>query len=75
MPFLAGMTGLFLFWRLARRALPPLGSTLAVGFLAVAIWPVTMGSNIKLYSLNLCMSTLLLLLAVEWLSRPKLVAG
>ena len=33
--------------------------------------PVTMGSNIKPYSLDLCMSTLLLLLAVNWLSQPE----
>ncbi len=70
-PFLAGMTGLLLFWRLACRALPPLASTLAVGFLAVAIWPVSMCTNIKPYSLDLCMSTLLLLLAVEYLRQPR----
>ena len=42
LPFLAGMGGLLLFWRLAHLTLPPLGRTLAVGFLAVAIWPVSM---------------------------------
>ncbi len=70
LPFLAGMSGLFLFWRLACRALPPLAGTLAVGFLAVAIWPVSMCTNIKPYSLDLCLSTLLLLLAVEYLHQP-----
>jgi len=70
-PFLAGMTGLLLFWRLAYRALPPLAATLAVGFLAVAIWPVSMCTNIKPYSLDLCMSTLLLLLTVEFLHKPE----
>src|SRR5437660_1119811 len=43
LPFLAGIGALFLFWRLARLALPPLAGTLAVGLLAVAIWPVSMG--------------------------------
>lgn len=69
-PFVAGMAGLFVFWRLAQRTLPPLASTLAVGFLAVAIWPVSMCTNIKPYSLDLCMSALLLLLSVEWLRQP-----
>ncbi len=69
-PFTAGMAGLFLFWRLVRTAVPPLAATLALGFLAVAIWPVSMGTNIKPYSLDLCMSTLLLLLTVEWLKEP-----
>lgn len=69
-PFAAGMIGLLLFWRLAQRSLPPLACTLAVGFLAVAIWPVSMCTNIKPYSLDLCMSTLLMLLAVQWLHHP-----
>ena len=70
LPFLAGMGGLLLTWRLAHLALPPLGRTLAVAFLAVAIWPVSMGTLIKPYSLDLLMSAALLVPAVEWLQRP-----
>jgi hypothetical protein len=71
LPFLAGMASLFLFWRLARATLPPLARTLAVSFLAVAIWPVSMGAFTKPYSLDLFMSLLLLLLAVRWLQQPQ----
>ncbi len=73
LPFLAGLGGLLLFWRLAHLALPPLARTLAIGFLAVAIWPVSMASLIKPYSLDLFASTALLVLAVQWLQRPDRV--
>lgn len=71
LPMLAGLTGLFLFWHLATLLLQPLARTLAVGFLAVAIWPVSMCSLIKPYSLDLCMATAMLVLAVHWLRNPE----
>jgi 4-amino-4-deoxy-L-arabinose transferase-like glycosyltransferase len=71
LPFLAGLGSLFLFWRLAHRTLPPLARTLAVGFLAVAIWPVSMGAFTKPYALDLFMSLLLLWPAVRWLQEPR----
>jgi hypothetical protein len=71
LPFAAGMASLFLFWRLARATLPPLAQTLAVGFLAVAIWPVSMGAFTKPYTLDLLMSLVLLLPAVGWLQHPQ----
>ena len=71
LPFVAGTASLFLFWRLARATLPPLARTLAVGFLAVAIWPVSMCAFAKPYSLDLFMSLLLLLSAVHWLQCPQ----
>lgn len=70
LPFLAGMGSLLLFWRLARLTLPPLPRTLAVGMLAVAIWPVSMCSFTKPYSFDLFTALLLTLLAVRWLHRP-----
>jgi 4-amino-4-deoxy-L-arabinose transferase-like glycosyltransferase len=70
LPFLGGMGGLFLFWRLARRTLPPLAATLAVGCLAVAHWPVGMCADAKPYALDLFFSALLLLAAVRWLQEP-----
>ena len=73
LPFLAGMASLFLFWRLARLTLPPLARPIAVGFLAVAIWPVSMGAFTKPYALDLFMSLLLLLPAVCWLRQPQQV--
>lgn len=71
LPFAAGLGSLFLFWRLARATLPPLARTLAVGFLAVAIWPVSMGAFTKPYALDLFMPLLLLLPAVHWLHCPQ----
>jgi len=75
LPFSAGMASLLLFWRLARATLPPLARTLALGFLAVAIWPVSMGAFTKPYSLDLFMSLLLLLPAVHWLQHPQQPRG
>jgi hypothetical protein len=68
-PLLAGLAGLLLFWRLAHLTLPPLPRAIAVGFLAVAHWPISMSANIKPYALDLCMSCALLVLAVQWLQE------
>jgi hypothetical protein len=70
LPFLAGSGALLLFWRLARQTLSPQAATLAVGFLAVAIWPVSMGTFAKPYAFDLFMPLLLLLPAVHWLNDP-----
>ncbi|MGH7226227.1 MAG: ArnT family glycosyltransferase, partial [Gemmataceae bacterium] len=71
LPFVTGMASLFLFWRLARLTLPPLARPIAVGFLAVAIWPVSMGAFTKPYAFDLFMSLLLLLPAARWLQQPQ----
>jgi hypothetical protein len=69
--FLAGLASLALFWRLARLTLSPLGHTLAVGILAVSVWPVSMGVLVKPYALDLLTSLVLLTLAMQWLARPQ----
>ncbi len=69
-PFAAGVAGLFLFWRLAGLVVGPLARLFAVGFLAVAIWPVSMCTLIKPYSFDLLMPLLLLLPAARWLKTP-----
>jgi hypothetical protein len=71
LPFLASMGGLFLFWRLARLTLAPSAALFAVGFLAVARWPVTMGAVIKPYSFDLFFALVLLVPAVSWLRWPE----
>jgi hypothetical protein len=68
---LASLGSLVLFWRLARLLLPPLGHALAVGVLAVSIWPATMGSLVKPYTFDLFFSLALLLPFVTWLQRPE----
>ncbi len=70
LPLLAGIGGLLLVWRLAHLTLAPLARTLAVGFLAVASWPVAMSTLIKPYSFDLCVAAGLLVLAVQWYQRP-----
>ncbi len=71
LPFLAGLGSLFLFWRLTRLTLRPLAATLALGFLAVAVWPVSMGTFAKPYAFDLFMSLALLVPAAWWLRRPE----
>jgi hypothetical protein len=70
LPFLAGLGSLLLFYRLTRQMLGPLASGLALGFLAVAIWPVSMCTCVKPYSFDLFWSLALLLPAVQWLKHP-----
>ncbi len=72
---LACLGSLALFWRLARLTLPPLARTLAVGFLAVAVWPATLGALTKPYSFDLFFSLALLVPAVTWLRRRGRLRG
>jgi hypothetical protein len=70
-PFLAGLGALVLFWRLAWLTLGPLARTLAVGILAVSIFPVSMGTLAKPYALDMLMALAFWVPAVEWLRRPE----
>jgi hypothetical protein len=69
LPFVAGVSALFLHWRYASLQLEPTAQLFAVGFLAVAIWPVSMCTFLKPYSLDLFMSLALLVPAAQWLVR------
>jgi len=71
LPFLAAVGGLVLFWDFARRAVPPTAAALAVGLLAVSVWPVSMAGTVKPYSADLFWSALLFALAVRWHRRPE----
>jgi hypothetical protein len=71
LPFLASMASLALFWRLAWSTVPARAAVFAIGMLAAARWPVTMGANVKPYSFDLLMALVLLVAAVEWLRRPQ----
>ncbi len=70
LPLLAGVGSLGLFWHLARTTLGPRPAALAVGILAVARWPVTMGASVKPYSFDLFFSLVLLTAAVRYLRQP-----
>ena len=71
LPFLASLGGLMLFWRLARLTLSLRAALFAIGILAVARWPVTMGAVVKPYSFDLCLSLMLLTPAATWLKFPE----
>jgi hypothetical protein len=71
LPALAGLGSLFIFWRLARLTLPPLAGALAVGFLAVAYYPVRHGCEVKPYAFDLFFSLVLLHAAAQWLQQPQ----
>jgi hypothetical protein len=70
LPFLAGIASLGLYWRLSTLLLEPHARLSAIGFLAVAIWPVSMTTVIKPYSCDLFASLVLSVLAVQWLQAP-----
>jgi hypothetical protein len=70
-PLVAGVAGLILFDRLARRCLAPLPAALAVGCLAVSPTPVHLASTVKPYSVDLLVAGLLLTLAVGYLQAQQ----
>lgn len=70
LPVVAGLLGLFLFWRLARRALPPVPAALAIGLLSVSYFPLRFSSEIKPYSLDLLASVVLLDLGLRIREDP-----
>jgi hypothetical protein len=69
LPFLAGIGSLLVYWRLTGLLLEPQARLFAVGFLAVANFPVAMTTLLKPYSLDLFVALVLLLLVVEWLQN------
>src|SRR5438270_10018967 len=71
LPLAFGCASLGLLWLLARQTTSRLAAVLAVGMLAVAMWPVSMSCSVKPYSADLFWSLLLATLAVSWLRRPE----
>lgn len=69
-PLLASITALFLFWRIARRALA--GWMLAGALLLLAVSPSLLwyGGNLKPYSGDVAFTMLLVLLALRHVERP-----
>ena len=67
-PQLGSLVGLGLFWLLARLTLRPTARVLAVGVLAVAIWPATTGSLTKPYSWDMLFGTAFLIPLAAWLN-------
>ncbi len=65
-PFLGSLAGVFLFLHLARRTLRGVPLLLAVAVFAVSYYPIRHGCEVKPYSIDLTVSLVLLVLAVEW---------
>lgn len=70
LPYLAGTVSLALYWRLTGLLLTPQARLFAVGFLAVAHFPVAMCNLLKPYSFDLMMALALTSPAAEWLKSP-----
>jgi hypothetical protein len=69
-PVAASILALVLFFGLARRLLKGAPLLFAVGAMAVAHYAIRHGAEAKPYAVDLCMSVLLLRLAVEAWTRP-----
>lgn len=70
-PFLYSTGSLFLFWSFARRTVSLTAATIALGVLAVSVWPVSMAATAKPYSADLFWSLVLLVLATRWQQQPE----
>jgi len=65
-PFLSSVAGVFLFLHLARRLLKGFPLLLAVAIFTVSYYPIRHGCEVKPYGVDLTVSLVLLVLAVEW---------
>jgi len=72
-PCLASIATLLLFWRFARGIVQGLPLLLAVGFFAVAYYPIRHGGEVKPYATDLFSAMLLLTIFGEWLAHPRQV--
>ncbi|HEU5039270.1 MAG TPA: glycosyltransferase family 39 protein [Gemmatimonadales bacterium] len=70
-PFLFGVAGLFLFRRLAERALEPAAAAVAVGLYAIAVPFIRYAAEVKQYELDATVAILLLLVALDLRGRER----
>lgn len=72
-PLVCGLASVILFWRLALRvyADDDLARMLAVGIFAVSVHPIRHAAEAKPYATDLAVALILLVLAVQWLRRPR----
>lgn len=69
LPVLAGLVALVWFARLTRRLVPPFPAFLAVGFLSLAYWPVSLSTCAKPYSFDLLAAVAVTAAALHWHER------
>jgi Dolichyl-phosphate-mannose-protein mannosyltransferase len=72
-PFLCGIAGLFLFWRVAVRILSDTGVPIAVGLFALAIPLVRYTAEVKQYGLDVLATLALTLVALDLRTHPATV--
>ena len=68
-PFLCGIAGVFLFRRLAERALDGLAAPFAVALFAIGIPFIKYGAEVKQYEIDATVAILLVLLALDLYQR------
>lgn len=69
-PFVCGIAGLFLFWRIAARILNGPAVPIAVGLFALAIPLVRYTAELKQYGLDILATLVLTLVAIDLRVRP-----
>ncbi len=70
LPFLAGLIGLFIFWRACRATFSPTIAGFAVGILAVSYYPVRHSAEVKPYAFDLLCSIGYVALTLGHLRNP-----
>jgi hypothetical protein len=70
LPMLCGIASVFLFHRLARHLVRGTALVLAVGIFAATYSGIRYSAEVKPYSVDLMVSTLILLLTVRWWKQP-----
>ena len=71
LPFICGIGSVFLFLHLCRRILKGSPLLLATAIFAVSYYPIRHGAEIKPYAVDLFISLILTIMAVEWLRKPS----
>jgi len=69
-PFLAGLLGLFVYWRMCRASFTPLVGGIALAILAVSYYPVRHSAEVKPYAFDLLFAILYASLTLGHLREP-----
>ncbi len=70
-PLLASLAQLLIFWRLSSRILPPLAGLIAIAFCAFSERLLYYAQELKQYSTESLVTTLLIYLALRWFDEPE----
>lgn len=70
-PVVCGLASVLVFHRLAGRLLEGTAKLAAVAIFAVSFYPIRHAAEVKPYASDLLASLILLVLAAEWLAKPR----